>query len=148
MAELAMPSTPAREPPVTTDSKRASAESAAAPMADLLISIARDAAHWSRSTGSGAAVALDAPAQAWLASVDAAAAGRWRTEIDRAGRADAASSADSPTLQLRRDGQTAATVRVEDSGVFFMPQAGPVWFAPLPADAVARLRATLPAPSR
>jgi hypothetical protein len=139
---------PARETQGTTDSRRAGADSAAAPMADLLSSIARDAAHWSRLTASGAAVALDAPAQAWLAGVDAAAAGRWRAEIDRTGRADAAPSADSQTLLLRRDGQPAATVRVEDGGVFFVPQTGPAWFAPLPAEAVARLRATLPAPSR
>ena len=92
---------------------------------DLLISIAQDAAHWSRPTGSGAAVALDAPAQAWLASVDAAAAGRWRTR-DRSRRACRAPlrAPTRATLLLRRDGQAAATVRVEDGGVFFMPQAG------------------------
>ena len=44
-----------------------------------------------------------------------------------------------------RDGRAGATVQIVDSGVlFFDPLSGGAWFAPLPPDVVARLRATVP----
>ncbi len=122
----------------------AGAASTMRPMAALLASIAAGAGHWSRPTSNGDA-ALDAPTQAWLDSVDAATAGRWLPRsADRTTRLQGALAADTGTLALSRDGGADATVRVEDGGVLFEQSNGAAWFAPLPAEAVARLRATLP----
>jgi hypothetical protein len=140
--------TPAREQEAAPDARRATVNSTAEPMAALLSSIAQDATRWSRSMVSGDAAPLDAPMQAWLASVDAATAGHWRTQLDGTTRLDATTNTDPRALLLRRDGQAAATIRIEDGGVLFAPRPGPTWFAPLSADAVARLRATLPVSGR
>jgi hypothetical protein len=51
-------------------------------------------------------------------------------------------------LRLSRDGRDAAIVHIEDAGILFEMPPGPAWFAPLPPDAVARLRATLAATQR
>ena len=47
-------------------------------------------------------------------------------------------------LRLERDGRAGAIVQIEDGGVLFDPLSGSAWFAPLPPEVVARLRATLP----
>ena len=123
---------------------RATAVPAAQPMATLLGSIARGAERWSRSAPSGEAAVIDATTQAWLASVDAATAGRWQVIMESTTRLEGALATETNALPLSRDGRIAAIVRVEDGGVFFQLQPGPAWFAPLAPDAVARLRATLP----
>jgi hypothetical protein len=99
--------------------------------------------RWTRPS-SGGAVPLDATTRAWLTEVEASAAGRWQAASDRATRLDGAADGDPGTLMLDRDGRVAAVVRIEDGGVRFELRPGPAWFAPLAADAVARLRATLP----
>jgi hypothetical protein len=47
-------------------------------------------------------------------------------------------------LRLERDGRAGALVQIEDGGVLFDPLSGSAWFAALPPEVVARLRATLP----
>jgi hypothetical protein len=118
---------------------------AAAPMADLLNSIVQDAPSWSRPTASGDAVALDEATQAWLASVDAATTGRWQqAEGNRLTHLESAPGSAVQTLLLHRDGRSSVIVRIDSGGVFFELQPGSAWFAPLPVEALARLRAALP----
>lgn len=141
----------AAPPPIrdeATASERRAANAPTRPMALLFASIAKDTGHWARLNASGENLPLDSATQAWLASVDAAAATRWQSAAERAGRLESRLVADSRVLVLGRDGRLAASVRIEDDGVFYASPAGPVWFAPLPAEAVARLRATLPATAR
>ncbi|HSC65187.1 MAG TPA: hypothetical protein VLD35_16205 [Caldimonas sp.] len=105
----------------------AGAAGAAAPLAAVRAAIAVDPARWSLQTRGGQAVALDARWQAWLADLDAAAAGRWRA-LDRTGASaaslasgqDGAAQRDSParrddatTLRLLNDGRLAAVVRID-----------------------------------
>jgi hypothetical protein len=118
---------------------------AAAPMADLLNSIVQDAPSWSRPTASGDVVALDEATQAWLASVDAATTGRWQqAEGNRLTHLESAPGSAVQTLLLHRDGRSSVIVRIDSGGVFFELQPGSAWFAPLPVEALARLRAALP----
>ena len=152
-APSAPPAAFATAPPPVRDEaaasgRRAAANAPARPMAPLFASIAKDAEHWTRLNASGENLPLDAATQAWLASVDAAAATRWQGAAELAGRLESGLVADSRVLVLGRDGRLAASVRIEDGGVFYASPAGPVWFAPLPAEAVTRLRATLPATAR
>ena len=148
----APPAAFATAPPPVRDqaaaSDRRAANAPARPMAPLFASIAKDAEHWTRLNASGENLPLDAATQAWLASVDAAAATRWQGAAERAGPLESGLVADSRVLVLGRDGRLAASVRIEDGGVFYASPAGPLWFAPLPAEAVTRLRATLPATAR
>jgi hypothetical protein len=152
-----VPSTPpaafaAAPPPIRDEAaaseRRAAVNAPARPMAPLFASIAKDAEHWTRLNASGEDLPLDAATQAWLASVDAAAATRWQGAAERAGRLESGLVADPRVLVIGHDGRLAASVRIEEGGVFYASPAGPVWFAPLPAETVARLRATLPATAR
>jgi hypothetical protein len=132
--------------------RQRSAEAFAAsarPMAQLLAALASEPARWSRPVRGGESVAVDAALQAWLAQVQAATT-RWDPAADSTSRRDAArdSPAAPATLLLDREGRPGALVRVEDGGVYFDPRSGPTWFAPLPPEVVARLRATLPAATR
>ena len=119
------------------------------PIAPLLAALAGEGPRWSRPLGRGESVAIDAPVQAWLAQVQAAAM-RWDPVADPAARRDAAtqSPAAAGTLLLDREGRPGALVKIEDSGVFFDLRSGTSWFAPLAPEVVARLRATLPAAVR
>jgi hypothetical protein len=123
----------------------ASTDTSTRPMASLLGSLSLHPERWSRPVTSGEALPLDAQAQAWLASVDTATAGRWQARSAHAIRLDDEESAgDASSLPLNLDGRSAAIVRVDDGGVTFELAPGPAWFAPLPGEAVARLRASLP----
>ncbi|MCE9660527.1 MAG: hypothetical protein K8R60_18525 [Burkholderiales bacterium] len=124
------------------DSAEASAQR---PMAPLLAALAGEDARWSRPLAGGGSIAVDSGVRTWLAQVQSAAP-RWEAAGDRTGRRDALAASSSPpaTLLLERDGRSGAIVRIEDGGVLFDPVTGPAWFAPLPAEVVARLRATLP----
>lgn len=134
-AQNAAEPTARRPAPLTT---------AAQPMAPLLASLASEDARWTRRLSSGESVAVDAAARAWLAEVQAAAA-RWTAAADRDSRRDAPAAAlPAAGLRLDRDGRAGASVQIEDGGVRFAPASGGAWFAPLPPDVVARLRATLP----
>ena len=115
------------------------------PMTSLLAALALDDARWVRRAPSGEAVPVDAATRAWLAEVQAATAARWEAPADRAARRDAPAAAS--TLRLERDDRR-ASVQIEDGGVRFEPLAGRAWFAPLPPDVVARLRASLPPATR
>ena len=121
-------------------------------MAPLLSMLSRDGARWTRPGTGAERVAVDAETRAWLDQVQAETASRWQTLGARgAGRdapARAGSSAGTAALRLDRDGLFAASVEIEDGGVRFESPAGAAWFAPLPPDVVARLRASLPRPSR
>ena len=123
----------------------APAVSSARPMAPLLAALASEETRWSRRLASGDSVAVDAALRAWLAQVQAAAP-RWQAATDRSARRDTpTSSSTSPAiLRLERDGAAGAIVQIEDGGVLFDPLSGSAWFAPLPPEVVARLRATLP----
>jgi hypothetical protein len=130
-----------------TGSRQRSALAPVQPMASLLAALAGDDTRWVRRAPSGDAVPVDAATRAWLAEVQAATAARWEAPADRAARRDAP-AAPASTLRLERDDRRAASVQVEDGGVRFEPPAGGAWFAPLPPDVVARLRASLPPAGR
>lgn len=122
------------------------ASPSARPMAPLLAALASDDTRWSRRLAGGESAAIDAPLRDWLAQVQAAAP-RWDAATERsAGRdlQDRPASTTSPTLRLDRDGRPGAIVQIEEGGVRFDPLTGSAWFAPLPPEVVARLRATLP----
>ena len=132
---------------ISSESKAADA-AAARPMAALLGSIAQGTGHWSRTVPTGSIAPLDAPTESWLASVDAATTGRWQAAGEPASRLEGDLTAPANALRVGRDGRNAAIVRIEDAGVLFEMPPGPAWFAPLPPEAVARLRATLAATQR
>jgi len=114
------------------------------PMAPLLAALASEELRWSRRLASGESAAVDAALRTWLAQVQSAAP-RWEAAVERGARRDAPAGSSSATiLRLERDGRPSAVVQVEDGGVLFDPLSGSPWFAPLPPDVVARLRATLP----
>jgi hypothetical protein len=140
------PPPPVRE--AAPSQSKVTTDTAAWPMAALLGSIAQGAGRWSRPASGGITAVLDAPTEAWLASVEATTTGRWHAITERTSRLEGALAAEADALPLSRDGRLAAIVRVEEGGVFFELQPGPAWFAPLPPDAVARLRATLAATAR
>ena len=136
---------PAAAQPLAQAPAMAKAPAAARPMAPLLRSLASEGARWSRP-GPGGDAALDAAVPAWLARVDTAAT-QWQPLAELLSVPDpsfpAAPAANM--LLLKRDGRIAAIVRIDDGGVVFEPRPGPAWFAALAPDAIARLRATLPA---
>jgi len=116
----------------------------------LLAALASDDTRWSRRLPGGESAAIDAPLRDWLARVQAAAP-RWDAATERSERRDAqgrSASASVATLRLDRDGRPGAIVQLEEGGVRFDPLSGSAWFAPLPPEVVARLRATLPAAPR
>jgi hypothetical protein len=121
----------------------ASAASSAQPMAPLLAALASEEARWSRRLANGESAAVDAAVRGWLAQVQSAAP-RWDAAAERNGRRDAATLPVTALLRLERDGRAGALVQIEDGGVLFDPLSGSAWFAALPPEVVARLRATLP----
>jgi len=71
---------------------------------------------------------------------------RWLVQLDRAARwrpADAASPADGPVLQLRRDGLLRATLQVGANAAWLTRTDGPPLTAPLSPEVAASLRAAL-----
>ena len=119
----------------------------AQPMAALLDALASEAGRWTRRGAGAEAAAVDGATRAWLAQVQTATAARWQAASERDvrdGAAAAARTSPASALRLERDDRISATVRVEDGGIRFEPASGSAWFAPLPADVVARLRASLP----
>ena len=119
------------------------APSPARPMAPLLAALASEETLWSRRLESGESAAVDAALRAWLAQVQSAAA-RWEAS-ERSARRDApAASFPTTILRLERGGRAGAVMQIEDGGVLFDPLSGSAWFAPLPPEVVARLRASLP----
>jgi hypothetical protein len=117
----------------------------ARPMAPLLAALTSEEARWSRRLASGESAAVDAALRSWLAQVQSAAA-RWESAGERSARRDGPVTSPTAVLRLERDGRAGAIVQLEDGGVLFDPLSGSAWFAPLPPEVVARLRATLPAP--
>ena len=90
---------------------------AAAP-ARVLAAIAAEPGRWSRRTASGDSIALDAGWRAWLAELDAAAAGRWQPLGAAVPVADGAAARDgSTTLRLVNAGRIVAIVRLDGARV-------------------------------
>ena len=90
----------------------------AAPLARVLAAIAADPGRWSRQTAGGDTFALDAGWRAWLAELDAAAAGRWRLLGGAGASADADAARDgATTLRLVSAGRVAAVVRFDGAMV-------------------------------
>src|SRR6185369_7831356 len=91
-------------------------------------------------------VALDAGWRAWLAEVDAAAAGRWQTLGAAIAPSEAAAARDGSTsLRLVNAGRVAAIVRLDGTSVQVEAASGTGadrWQATLPAAAAERLRST------
>ena len=115
-------------------------------MAPLLSALASEETRWSRRLASGDSVAVDAALRDWLAQVAGGGAALASASPTAARRRDAPTAASLPPaiLRLERDGAAGAIVQIEDGGVLFDPLSGSAWFAPLPPEVVARLRATLP----
>ena len=137
------------QPMAAPRQRAAEATATARPMAPMLAALSSEIGRWSRPNPAGENAAIDGAVQAWLARVDASET-QWQPLVDSLSRLDSAlaSAPEANTLLLRRDGRPTAIVRIEDGGVVFEPRPGQAWFAPLAPDAVARLRATLPAATR
>ena len=140
--------------PFSVESERARSESLARAdpsaravvPARLLAAIAAEPERWRRQTAAGDTVALDPGWRAWLAEIDAAAAGRWQPLGVGAPPADAPAARDgSTTVRLVSGGRVAAIVRVDGSRMQVDAVPGSSagrWAATLlPADAE-RLRST------
>ena len=97
---------------------RADASARAVAPARLLAAIAAEPERWLRRTAGGDTIALDAGWRAWLAELDAAAAGRWQP-IGVAPPADGAATPDGATTTLRlvNAGRVAAIVRIDGTRV-------------------------------
>jgi len=106
--------------------------------------VAADPERWLRKTAAGATVPLDAGWRAWLAELDAAAAGRWLPPGAAAPPAeDAAARDDATTLRLVNAGRVAAIVRLDGTTVQVDAAPGTGadrWQATLGAAAVEQLR--------
>jgi len=111
------------------------------PLAETIRGLGAEPARWTRARPEGVDVPVDPATRAWLAELQAAAT-RW----DRAGERLLGLPAppDGRTLLLRRDGQPAMLLRLEETGVHVETAAGAVWFAALPAELLARLRRSMP----
>jgi hypothetical protein len=125
---------------------RAGATVRTAPLTPLLAAIAADPERWSRRTAKGDTVALDAGWRAWLAELDAAAAGRWRPLGGVAAAADGAAARDeTTTLRLVTAGRVAAVVSSDGTTVQVDASPGTGaerWQATLSPDSAERLRTT------
>jgi len=112
----------------------------------LLAAIAAEPERWLRQTAGGDTVALDPGWCAWLAELDAAAAGRWEPLGVAAPPADGAAPRDaSTTLRLVSGGRVAAIVRVDGTSaqVDAAPgSGGERWQATLAPGGAERLRST------
>ena len=130
--------------------QRAALAAPAQPMAALLAALASEEGRWTRLGAGTEAAPVDAATRTWLAQVQTATAARWQPASERDARGGNVAAAPSPAsvVRLERGDGSGATLRVEDGGVRFEPATGSAWFAPLPADVVARLRASLPALAR
>jgi len=129
--------------PVETESSTRPSDTPNRPVAALLEAIDRAPQRWRRADSRAAATGLDAATREWLRSVETAAAGRWQEA--RSDEPQTGSAAGVASLLLERDGQATASLRVEADGVRLVMPSG-TRFAPLPVDALARLRETLPPP--
>ena len=86
--------------------------------ARVLAAIAAEPERWLRQTAGGDTVALDAGWRAWLAELDAAAAGRWQPLGATASPSDGSAARDgSTTLRLVNAGRVAAIVRLDGTTV-------------------------------
>jgi hypothetical protein len=138
---------PARSDAATRADAPAQADaSRAAPLTQLLAAIGADPARWSRQTARGDTVALDAGWRAWLAELDAAAAGRWRALGGGAASADGDAARDgTTTLRLVSAGRVAAVVRSDGATVHVDASPGTGaerWQATLSPASAERLRTT------
>ena len=128
-----------RAPPRSSVTAAASATS---PLASLLAQVAREPQRWTRRSATGDTAAIDDAWRAWLAEVDAAAAGRWQKAA--AGASPGEGARDAAPLQLLFDGRPAATLRLEGRTLrldHLLGAAPEHWQAMLAADATARLAA-------
>ena len=96
---------------------RADASARAVAPARVLAAIAAEPERWLRQTAGGDTVALDASWRAWLAELDAAAAGRWQLLSAAAPSSDGAARDGSTTLRLVNAGRVAAIVRLDGTRV-------------------------------
>ena len=98
---------------------RADASAGAVAPARMLAAIAAEPGRWLRQTAGGDTVALDAGWRAWLAELDAAAAGRWQPLGAAAPSGDGAAAArdGATTLRLVNAGRVAAIVRLDGTRV-------------------------------
>ena len=112
--------------------------------ARILAAIAVEPQRWSRQTTTGDTVPLDAGWRAWLAELDAAAAGRWRP-LAAGVAAGVAANDNATTVRLVAAGRVVAVVRVDGATaeIDASPGSGSdrwqATLAPAPAD---RLRST------
>ena len=79
----------------------------------LFAAIAAEPERWLRQTAGGGAVPLDTGWRAWLAELDAAAAGRWQPLGVAAPAEGAAARDDATTVRLVNGGRVAAIVRLD-----------------------------------
>jgi len=148
LAAKPVPSASVPAAPLRSESRQRGAEALlrADASARVLAAIAAEPERWLRQTTGGDTVALDAGWRAWLAEVDAAAAGRWRTLDTAVAPSDAAPARDgSTTLRLVNAGRVAAIVRLDGTSVQIDAAPGTGadrWQATLPAAAAERLRST------
>ncbi len=110
------------------------------PMAALLRSLATADARWSRVGANGTESAVDAALADWLASVDSAVVGHWQ----RGSPPTSAGGRGALTIELLRDGRTAATLRIDDDAVAWREADGRAAYAPLGPGVAGPLRAALP----
>jgi len=97
---------------------RADASARTVAPARLLAAIAGEPERWLRQTAGGNSVALDAGWRAWLAELDAAAAGRWQPlGVTPPENGAATPDAATTTLRLVNAGRVAAIVRFDGTRV-------------------------------
>ena len=125
---------------------RADATARAMAPAQLLAAIAADPERWQRQTAAGDTVALDAGWRAWLAELDAAAAGRWQPLGATVPPAEPAGSRDgTPTLRLVNAGRVTAIVRLDGATLHLDASPGTGadrWQATLAPAGAERVRST------
>ena len=135
-----------RSEPASTRRDAAAGSGSATPLTPLLAALARDATHWSRQ-GGASPVGIEPALRDWLAELDAATAGRWRSAANAVATLDAdAAKASGTTLRLYHDGRLAASVRLDGTTVRVDTQLDTTpehWQALLVPAAAERLRAAL-----
>jgi len=113
---------------------------AARPLAPLLAAAAADASRVTRVGSDGRVTAADDALLRWLVELDTASAGLWQA-------LDAAESSAGSAVDLRLDGQPAATIRVDASTATLSIRSGSatrLWRADIGAATAERLRNSLP----
>ena len=124
----------------TMPAKLARSAAAARPLASLLSTTANDASRVTRIGSDGRIAVADSALLRWLRDLDAATTGLWQALDAAEGRAGAA-------LDLRIDGQPAATISVDATTVTLSIRSGAaprLWRADVGAATAERLRDSLP----